>query len=361
MLISGAKLRLIECRRQEGGLPGSGVRIEDGETVDEACSRLGRSGLSRRKALDAIGGEVAAGRLDVEWEPHSADLRAVAGGGPDAERVCVEKPHLWNLLAYEREWDQFPEYNDFLNANSPVYNKKNFQWEIYASLLKDELGLLKPGSRVLDNGGGVGRAAVRLAERGCDVTVADASPQALKAAWGHLTETGAGAYDLVWAEAAKLDFIESGSMDAALALEVFCYIADPEEALRETVRCVRPGGWVAFSVENKPGAMLSDPRLKSLKSKLRVKDDVLLVENEIFVRYFTKRKIKIIARAAGLESVRVAGCHFIADGIFDFLAKERDYERTESRERFHNIERFLCHSPVEQLARAWLAVGRVKR
>jgi len=44
----------------------------------------------------------------------------------------------------------FPEYNDFLEPESPVYEKKKFQWEIYSTLLENELGELPLGARVLE-------------------------------------------------------------------------------------------------------------------------------------------------------------------------------------------------------------------
>jgi ubiquinone/menaquinone biosynthesis C-methylase UbiE len=337
-----------------------GDRIRDGETVAEFCARIESEGLPMADALDAIGLEIAAGRLDVEWATRSEELKIAVENGPDAKSLCKKSPHLWNVLAYEREWKTYPEYNDFLDKKSPVHNKKKFEWEIYESLLGGELSGLAPGSRVLDVGAGVGRAAVELAKRGAEVTLVDASPRALKAAWRHLAEADARDFDLVWADAERLDFIETDSMDAALAIEVFCYLGDPEKALREAVRCVRPGGWVAFSVEARRGAMAADPYLRPPANRLRARVNKLLIEDEIYVKYFSRRELKAMAADAGLESFRIEGCHFVADGIFNWAAGERDYARSGSRKRIHGFERFLRNSPLAQFARAWFAVGRVR-
>ncbi|HOX28936.1 MAG TPA: class I SAM-dependent methyltransferase [bacterium] len=359
MILDGAALRILK---------GPGVRPEilgfvtDGDAVGSAAGEAARGlGISKRAALDLIGAAIASGHLDVEFVPGSDDLRTVISGGSASANLCRTKPHLWNVLAYEREWETHPEYNDFLDIESPVYWKKKFQMEIYENLLRPEIWRLGWGARVLDVGGGVGRAALSLMRRGCAVTVTDASPRALKCAWRRLAESGFGEYDFAWAEAENLDIIPDRSMDAALALEVFCYIRDPARALAETVRKVKPGGWVAVSVENKIGAMLSDPYLEGLQNKLLIKDNVLAVENELYVRYLNSGELRGMARAAGLESVRIEKCHYIADGVFEGLAGPFEYAGSELRSRLHDFEKIAGWFPfTRSLARARMLVGTVR-
>lgn len=330
-----------------------------GETAGEICGRLEGEGFSSREVIDTLGGLVAKGIIDVGWAARSPELELVFKGGPEAESLYRCAPHWWNVVAYEREWDEYPEYNDFLSEASPVYHRKRFQWEIYETLLRAELKSLTRGARVLDVGGGVGRAAVPLASRGCDVTLVDASPRALNAAWGRLSGLRAAGYDLAWSDVSRLDFIPDGSMDAALALEVLCYVGTPEKALAEAVRCVRPGGWVAFSVENRLGALIADRHLDSAdKIGIFMKGEAA-IEGELYVRYFEEREIKAMAARAGLKSVRLAGCHYIADGIFGAAAEETHYADPGARKRLLRLEDTLRRLPiVNKISRAVLAVGK---
>ena len=52
------------------------------------------------------------------------------------------------------------------------------------------------------------------------------------------------------------DVLPRAGLDAALAIEVLCYVEDPLSALRELARVTRPGGWIAVSVEGLYGALL---------------------------------------------------------------------------------------------------------
>jgi len=67
-----------------------------------------------------------------------------------------------------------------------------------------------------------------------------------------------------------------------------------------------------------------------------------------------------MARAAGMKSVRLIKCHYIADGVFDALARERDYSDAAARARLSRIEMLARELPVvKHLARASLVVGVV--
>ncbi|MFA6448215.1 MAG: methyltransferase domain-containing protein [bacterium] len=329
--------------------------------MGEICERLAAEGYGKREVLDALGQAAADGRISVEWETNSPELKTVFGGGPEAERICRRAPHWWNALAYEREWDEYPEYNDFLYEQSPVYHKKQYQWQIYEEALRPVLSRLSAGSRVLDIGGGVGRAAVPLAERGVDVTLVDTSPRALNSAWGSLARQSGRGYDLAWRDASSLDGIEDRSMDAALALEVICYVGKPEAALKEAVRCVRPGGWVAFSVENKLGAMAADHHLGLPERLNLLMSKKTRIDGELFVSYYSDGELLEMARGAGMESARLMKSHFTADGLFGGAVRESDYADAAARRRLMSLERLARELPfIKQFARASLVYGFVK-
>jgi SAM-dependent methyltransferase len=106
---------------------------------------------------------------------------------------------------------------------------------------------LPQGARVLDIGGGPGRYALWLAERGHRVVLADLSPELLAIARERVAGSAAGTLveEIVVADACDLSRWAAGSFDAALALGPFYHLpvpADRERAAAELARVVRPGG-----------------------------------------------------------------------------------------------------------------------
>lgn len=77
----------------------------------------------------------------------------------------MEQKAVWNSTA--------AEYQRVFRQGQNDYNRRVLAfWE--------EKGLLRPGDRVLDVGCGVGKYAVLLAARGCDVTLLDSSEEMLR-------------------------------------------------------------------------------------------------------------------------------------------------------------------------------------
>jgi SAM-dependent methyltransferase len=96
------------------------------------------------------------------------------------------------------------------------------------------------GSRIIDIGGAAGVHAAALAERGDTVVLVDPVPEHVDAAGGY------GTFTARVGDARRLDDADH-SYDAALLLGPLYHLhdkADRLQALRESVRVVRPGGWV---------------------------------------------------------------------------------------------------------------------
>lgn len=109
---------------------------------------------------------------------------------------------------------------------------------------------LPASGRILDIGGGPGRYALWLAERGYRVVLADLSPTLLDIARERVRNAPVGTLveEIVEADACDLSRWTNDSFDAVLALGPFYHLPDPsdhEQATAELSRVLRPGG-VAF-------------------------------------------------------------------------------------------------------------------
>jgi len=88
--------------------------------------------------------------------------------------------------------------------------------------------------RVLDVGGGTGRGAGAI--EGTDRVVVDAAA-------GMVRESRRKGLEAVRGDAARLPFADE-SVDALLVVDAFHHFGDPDGALREAARVLRPGGVV---------------------------------------------------------------------------------------------------------------------
>ena len=104
---------------------------------------------------------------------------------------------------------------------------------------------LEAGSRVLDVACGNGNAALAAARRWCDVTGVDYVPALLERAAGRAR---AERLDIEWIEgdAERLPF-DDASFDVALSTYGVMFSPDQEQAAREMMRVVRPGGKIGLA------------------------------------------------------------------------------------------------------------------
>ena len=128
---------------------------------------------------------------------------------------------------------------------------------------------LPPDARVLDIGGGPGRYAIWLAQRGHHVVLADLSPELLSIARAKIEQAGVGAMveDVVEADACDLSLWADDSFDAVLSLGPFYHLPDAEDRHRAAVelgRVLRPGGTAFVSLM---------PRYAFLRRTLAISDE----------------------------------------------------------------------------------------
>lgn len=127
------------------------------------------------------------------------------------------------------------------------------EWDALRSVLGDDLlrarataALVSPGLRVADIGTGTGILALELADLGLDVIGIDRSEAMLETArekWAAVTPGATGSIEFRTGDAHELPF-ETASVDAAFAHMVLHSLEDPERAIQEMARIVRPGGRV---------------------------------------------------------------------------------------------------------------------
>jgi 2-polyprenyl-3-methyl-5-hydroxy-6-metoxy-1,4-benzoquinol methylase len=115
------------------------------------------------------------------------------------------------------------------------------------------------GLRIVDVGGGTGGFAVPLARSGHEVTVVDASPDALAALTRRATDAGvADRVRAVQADADGIaDLIPAGTADVVLCHSVLEVVDSPAEVARAIAGVLRPGGAASVLVANRVAAVLA--------------------------------------------------------------------------------------------------------
>jgi SAM-dependent methyltransferase len=108
----------------------------------------------------------------------------------------------------------------------------------------------QPGQTLLELAAGTGDTgllAAELVEPGGTLISSDFSPEMLQVAQRRAEELGVGNVRFKQIDAATSIDLEAGSIDGVLCRWGYMLMADPENALRETRRVLRPGGRVALA------------------------------------------------------------------------------------------------------------------
>jgi SAM-dependent methyltransferase len=112
----------------------------------------------------------------------------------------------------------------------------------------------QPGHRVLELAAGLGDTgllAAELVQPGGSVIISDGAEGMVEAAREHAEEIGATNVEVRAMQAEWID-LPAASVDGVLCRFAYMLVLDPEAALRETRRVLKPGGRVAFAVWDAP-------------------------------------------------------------------------------------------------------------
>lgn len=113
-----------------------------------------------------------------------------------------------------------------------------------------EHAALQPGHTVLEVAAGLGDTgllAAELVQPGGTVLLTDVADAMVEAARAHVEQVGAANVEVRQMEAEWLD-VPTATQDAILSRWGYMLLADPEAALRDARRALRPGGRIAFAV-----------------------------------------------------------------------------------------------------------------
>jgi ubiquinone/menaquinone biosynthesis C-methylase UbiE len=151
----------------------------------------------------------------------------------NADAFRRESRRHWGLAA--RGWAAHPEL--VREANMPV-----------ALWMVDAIAP-QPGHKVLELAAGTGEVgflAAELIAPGGELITSDFAPEMLTAAQERAAELGLANVRFKQIDAESID-LDAGSLDGVLARWGYMLMADPEAALRETRRVLRPGGRLALA------------------------------------------------------------------------------------------------------------------
>lgn len=233
---------------------------------------------------------------------------------------------------------------DFLDERSPVWALKRQELAIYLDRWQS---IFRPGARVLDLGGGIGRFVPPCIEFGCNVVLVDADPDSLACATRHFAELS-DRIVLVHARAENLP--DLGQFDVVIACELLNYVDSPEAVVRGIEQRLRPGGYVLASVEAQFGwALAVDAPPDQLGALLD--DGVVHVEGDRWVRTYSPERLQTLF--SGFEIEDLVYTHFTLSGPFERVAGEINLNTL-----LANEARLRAHPVLGRLGRALTLTAR---
>jgi 2-polyprenyl-6-hydroxyphenyl methylase / 3-demethylubiquinone-9 3-methyltransferase len=177
------------------------------------------------------------------------------------------------------------------------------------------------GLRVLDVGCGGGFTCEFLAHQQAQVWGIDQSAHCIKAAQAH-AEAGELSIDYRCGVAEALPF-ETATFDVVVCVDVLEHVADPQRAVAEISRVLRPGGLFCFDTIN-----------RTARSRLVM---IWLLENILrripvgihdWAKFITPDELSAMLTEAGFGAAQMAGFNLFGSTVGELIAAYRLYQTT---------------------------------
>lgn len=211
------------------------------------------------------------------------------------------------IATHSAQADEFASAYAVANPFSSCFNYSRFRLdEILYRLLP-----AAPGAAVLDVGCGTGHQMIRLRAMGYRVSGVDGSSDMLR----HAAKNNPGA-ELRQGDVESLPFA-GASFDAAISIEVLRYLPDPQGAISEIARVLRPGGVcviTATPVFNANGYAI----INRIATRIALPDFVRL--RQFFTTSWTLRRQ---LRKAGFRDIEIHGVYIGPINWFERLLPRR--------------------------------------
>jgi S-adenosylmethionine-dependent methyltransferase len=185
--------------------------------------------------------------------------------------------------------------------------------------------VLKPGSDILDLGGGPGRYSFHYAALGHRVSLVDLSPANIAFARAKQDEAGVALRECRVGDARALSFYPDESFDLVLCMGPLNHLVsevDRRRAMDECARLARPGGHIVYAFVTKTAQTIS--LIKRAPEKIAAWEKALRLGRELglndtaFDTGFTEAffvdplEVEPMIESEGFEVIRVAGAEGLA-------------------------------------------------
>jgi SAM-dependent methyltransferase len=236
-----------------------------------------------------------------------------------------------------------------------IYRQDGLQGVIYRERMEAALRWIRDvrlpaGARVLEVGCGAGLTAAELGRSGFEVTATDSSIEMVKKAQRHAEEAGVvDAVRVVHADAHRMPFAAE-QFDVVVALGLLPWLHDPQQAVREMIRLLSPGGWIVVTADNRTRLnLIVEPRENPLLTPIKVtrrgiKRAAGRAGDGATSHLHLPGQVELMLRSAGAVPVRRTTVGF---GPFTFLGRSLLNDATGLR-----LHRWLEHSSEHRMPAA---------